>query len=97
MDPNDYDIRMMLHGTEWMIAELLRLTEGLSMQEAGELIEMVHAPVGTLVEDFGNRSSVSNAPRDLWRRKLVEGNAKDGYRLTQSGFASSVGIIRGLL
>lgn len=136
VDPNDYDMRLLLHGTEWMIAELLRLTQGLPMQEAGELIELVHAPVGTLVEDFGNRrlvlpkvtieeellvllhshypaavgtaaihhsmdrrssGSVNNALRDLWKRKLVEGSAKDAYRLTQSGFASAVRIIRRLL
>ena len=26
------------------------------------------------------------ALRALWRRKLLEGGAKEGYRLTQSGF-----------
>ena len=58
VDPNTYDLRMLLHGSEWMIAELLRLTEGVSMQEAGELIEMVQAPVGALVEDFGTHRLV---------------------------------------
>lgn len=58
VDPNAYDQRLVLHGAEWLIAELLRLTQGLTMQEAGELIEMVHAPVGSLVEDFGNRRLV---------------------------------------
>lgn len=58
VDPNDYDQRLVLHGAEWLIAELLRLTQGLTMQEAGELIELVHAPVGSLVEDFGNRRLV---------------------------------------
>lgn len=58
VDPNTYDQRLVLHGVEWMIAELLRLTQGLTMQEAGELIALVNAPVGTLVEDFGNRRLV---------------------------------------
>lgn len=58
VDPNAYDQRMVLHGAEWLIAELLRLTQGLTMQDAGELIEMVHAPVGALVEDFGSRRLV---------------------------------------
>jgi hypothetical protein len=136
VDPNDYDQRLVLHGAEWLIAELLRLTQGLTMQEAGELIEMVHAPVGTLVEDFGTRrlvlpklnienellvllhshypayvsaaailsslnrrskGSVQNALRDLWNNKAIEGNAKEGYRLTQIGFASAVDIIRAVL
>lgn len=58
VDPNAYDQRLVLHGAEWLIAELLRLTQGLTMQEAGELIEMVFAPVGALVEDFGTRRLV---------------------------------------
>ena len=136
VDPNAYDQRLVLHGAEWLIAELLRLTQGLTMQEAGELIEMVHAPVGTLVEDFGTRrlvlpkltiedevlvllhshypkvvsegeiqsslnrrskGSVTNTLRDLWKRKSVEGSAKEGYRLTQLGFASAVAIVRKVL
>jgi hypothetical protein len=58
IDPNPYDQRMVLHGAEWIITELLRLTQGLKMQEAGELIEMVNAPVGALVEDLGGRRLV---------------------------------------
>jgi hypothetical protein len=58
IDPNDYDQRLTLHAAEWLIAELLRLTQGLTMQEAGELIEMVNAPVGALVEDFPTRRLV---------------------------------------
>ena len=133
VDPNAYDVRMLLHGAEWMIAELLRLTQGLSMQEAGVLIEMVQAPIATVVEDFAarrlvlpklvmvdeilvllhshypeqvpanrihssmnrrNAGSVTNTLRDLWKRKLVEGSAKEGYRLTQLGFSSAVGVIQ---
>jgi hypothetical protein len=133
VDPNAYDQRLVLHGAEWLIAELLRLTQGLTMQEAGELIEMVHAPVGALVEHFRsrrlvlpklniegellvllhshypayvpvadimsslnrrNKGSVTNTLRDLWSRKLVEGSKKEGYRLTQLGFSSALGIIR---
>jgi hypothetical protein len=133
VDPNTYDQRMLLHGAEWMIAELLRLTQGLSMQEAGELIEFVHMPLGVLVEDFGNRrlvlhnliieeellvllhshypefvpvknirasmsrrssGSVNNTLRDLWKKRRVEGSTKEGYRLTQLGFTSAVGVIQ---
>jgi hypothetical protein len=132
VDPNTYDLRMLLHGSEWIIAELLRLTQGVTMQEAGELIEMVHAPVGSLVEDFGNRrlvlpdltiegevlvllhshypayvpvvdilssmnrrnqGSVTNTLRELWKKKQVEGSAKEGYRLTQLGFSAALRII----
>lgn len=133
VDPNAYDQRMVLHGAEWLIAELLRQTQGLTMQEAGDLIEMVHAPVGALVEDFGNRrlvlptlniegellvllhshypahvpepdimsslnrrssGSVTNALRDMWKRKLVEGSKREGYRLTQLGFNAALPIIK---
>ncbi|MGB7331773.1 MAG: hypothetical protein WBD25_10320 [Terriglobales bacterium] len=133
IDSNEYDQRLTLHGAEWFLAELLRLAQGLTMQEAGELIEMVHAPVGALVEDFPNRrlvlpdlnieeellvllhshypayvpvadiksslnrrneGSVANSLRDLWGRKLAEGSAKEGYRLTQLGFNATLPIIR---
>ncbi len=136
VDPNTYDVRLLLHGAEWVIAELLRLTQNLPMQEAGELIEMVHAPVGTLVEDFGTRrlvlpklkisdellvllhshypervpvsnirssmnrrsaGSVDNELRALWSNKMVEGNAAEGYRLTQTGFDAAVLIIQKIL
>jgi hypothetical protein len=136
VDPNAYDQRLVLHGAEWLIAELLRLTQGLTMQEAGELIEMVHAPVSTMVENFGSRrlvladlpieaevlvllhshypayvsvddilaslnrrseGSVTKMLRELWKQKLLEGSKKEGYRLTQLGFASAVDIIRGVL
>jgi hypothetical protein len=136
VDPNTYDQRMLLHGAEWIIAELLRNTQGLTMQEAGELIEMVHTPVSTMVEDFGtrrlvlpklnieeeilvllnshypaavpveqiyaslnrrNKYSVNNMLRSLWKVKLIEGSAKDGYRLTQLGFNAAGDVVREIL
>ncbi|HEY6293076.1 MAG TPA: hypothetical protein VI455_16110 [Terriglobia bacterium] len=122
-----------MHGAEWIIAELVRLTQGLTMQQAGELIDMVHAQIGALVEDFGSqrlvlpklniegevlvllhsyypalvaadriraslnrrsKGSVTNALRELWKKKSVEGSTKEGYRLTQLGFSSAVAIIK---
>jgi hypothetical protein len=40
------------------MAELLRQAQGLSMEEAGKLIEVVHAPVGRLVEEIDGRRIV---------------------------------------
>jgi hypothetical protein len=58
VDPNTYDLRYLLHGAQWLIAELLRNVSGLKMEESGQLIEMVYAPVGQLVQDTGFRKLV---------------------------------------
>ncbi len=44
-----------------------------------------------------NAGSVRNALRDLHHQKLAHGNAKDGYHLTQSGYAAAVTTIGTLL
>jgi len=132
VDPNSYDLRFGLHAAQWILAELLRNVSGLTMQEAGQLINMVSAPVGELVEDTGFRrlvlhdvkspaeevlillhshygtvtslktvleslnrrteKEVRNALASLWRRKLVDGSAKEGYVLTAKGFNQAVAL-----
>ncbi len=132
VDPNSYDLRFTLHGAQWLLAELLRQVSGLTMQEAGQLINMVNAPVGELVEDTGFRrlvlhdvkspaeevlillhshygavisfqtvkdslnrrrdKDVRNALGSLYRRKLIDGSAKDGYVLTGKGFNEAVAL-----
>jgi len=58
VDPNLYDLRYLLHGAQWLIAELLRNISGMRMEESGQLVEMVYAPVGQLVQDTGFRKLV---------------------------------------
>ena len=133
VDPNRYDLHYLLHGAQWILAELLRNISGLSMQEAGQLINMVNAPVGGLVDDTGFRrlvrpdveateeilillhggygtitslrtvreslnrrtdKQVRNALGSLWKRKLIDGSAKEGYVLTASGFDQALKVIR---
>lgn len=53
VDTNTHDLGFAHHGAAWITAELLRHATGVSMQEAGALIELVQAPVGTLVEEIG--------------------------------------------
>ena len=125
----------MYQGAAWITAELLRHATGISMQEAGTLVELIQAPVGTLVEEInGTRlvladvsvrtetlillhshfpdavpiasilrnlsrrsgSTVRNRLRDLHAEKLVHGDAKSGYRLTQTGHAAAVAEIKAL-
>src|SRR5207249_2219977 len=52
IDPNSFDLAFINQGASWIMAELLRNASGISMQEAGALIELVQAPVGTLVEEI---------------------------------------------
>jgi hypothetical protein len=52
VDPNAFDLALSHQAAAWLMAELLRNASGVSMQEAGALIQLVQAPVGTLVEEI---------------------------------------------
>ena len=52
VDTNTHDLAFIHQGAAWISAELLRLATGVSMEEAGELIELVQTPVGTLIEEI---------------------------------------------
>lgn len=52
VDPNTFDLAFLHQSAAWIMAELVRSASGVSMQEAGALIELVQAPVGTLVEEI---------------------------------------------
>lgn len=58
VDPNSYDLRFLLHGAQWIVAELLRVASKVTMAEAGRLIEQIHEPVGSLIDDYGDRPLV---------------------------------------
>ncbi|XHS78117.1 hypothetical protein ACFJGW_20705 [Burkholderiaceae bacterium UC74_6] len=53
VDTNTHDLAFAHQAAAWIAAELLRHATGVSMQEAGALIELVQAPIGTLVEEIG--------------------------------------------
>jgi hypothetical protein len=135
VDPNTFDLAFAHQGAAWIIAEMTRTASGLTMQQAGELIELVQAPVGSLVEEIdGTRlvhadlsvggeilvllhshypkaiplanittsmkarsaGSVQNRLSKMRAEKLVHGDAKSGYRLTQAGHAAAVAEIKSL-
>jgi hypothetical protein len=135
VDPNTYDLAFLHQGAAWIIAELLRTISGKSMKEAGEMVELVQAPVGTLVEEIDGtrlvfadvsiptellillhshypqyvlitdirkslkaRSSgaVQNCLSKMAAQKLVFGDGKKGYRLTQKGYQEAVGCMERL-
>lgn len=54
VDVNVHDLAYVYQGAAWITAELLRYATGISMDEAGALIQLVQAPVGTLVEEIGD-------------------------------------------
>jgi hypothetical protein len=59
LDPSGFDLRLLHQGAQWIVAELLRTVSGLQMAEAGAFVEMVQAPAGGLVEDFGGKKLVT--------------------------------------
>lgn len=58
VDPNSYDLRFLLSGAQWILAELVRLASGLSMESAGKAIDLINAPIGALVEEVAGRRIV---------------------------------------
>jgi hypothetical protein len=52
IDPNTVDLGFIHHAAAWIMAELIRSATGITMQEAGALIELIQMPVGELVEEI---------------------------------------------
>lgn len=52
VDPNSYDLAYLHHAASWVLAEFLRQSNGLTMEEAGSLIAQIHAPIDEIVEDI---------------------------------------------
>jgi hypothetical protein len=129
VDPNSCDLAFINQAAAWIMAELLRCASGVTMEEAGSLIELVQAPVGSLVEEIDgirmvhaevsarcelllllhsfypdrvqlagivksmrarSPASVRNRLGEMRNEKLVYGDPKSGFRLTQAGHAAAV-------
>ena len=54
VDPNVWDLQFLHAGAQWILTELLRLSQNISMSEAGKLVAQIQMPVGGLVQDFGD-------------------------------------------
>jgi hypothetical protein len=52
VDPNSYDLAYLHHAASWLLAEFLRQSSGISMEEAGLLIAQIHAPIDEIVEEI---------------------------------------------
>jgi hypothetical protein len=52
VDPNSYDLAYLHHAASWVLAEFLRQSSGLTMQEAGSLIAQIHAPIDEIIEEI---------------------------------------------
>ena len=133
VDPNTFDLALAHQAAAWIMAELLRNASGVSMQEAGSLIELIQAPIGSLVEEIDgirlvhaetsvkgeilillhshyperitlssilssmlarSPGSVKNRLGELRTAKLVHGDGKTGFRLTQAGHSAAATEIR---
>jgi len=58
VDPNRYDLAYLYHAAQWVMAELIRQCAGITMADAGRIIEYIEAPITLLVEDFGGFQTV---------------------------------------
>jgi len=133
VDPNTFDLAFIHQAAAWVMAELVRNASGVTMQEAGAFIELVQAPVGTLVEEIDgirlvhadvsvrgellillhshypervtvtnilggmkarSPGTVRNRLNELRTEKLLHGDSKIGYRLTQAWYSAALQQIR---
>jgi hypothetical protein len=53
VDPNTIDLALTAHGSAWIMSELVRIATGVSMDEAGRVIEFLQMPLDDIVEDIG--------------------------------------------
>jgi hypothetical protein len=135
VDPNTADLAYLHQASAWIMAELVRNASGVTMEEAGTLIELLQTPVGSLVEEIDgtrlvhattsvrgeimillhsqypervplpsilaslrtrNSGSVRSRLAEMRNEKLLHGDGKTGYRLTQSGHTAAVNEINAL-
>lgn len=52
VDPNTYDLAFLNQGAAWIMAEMIRNSSSITMEEAGDLVELIQTPIGTLVEEI---------------------------------------------
>ena len=63
VDANTHDLATVHQGAVWIMSELLREASGITMEQAGRLIQRIQAPLGTLVEEIdGVRLVHANIP-----------------------------------
>jgi hypothetical protein len=58
VDPNRYDLRLLVNCAQWVLTEIVRTVGSISMEEAGKLVEFVQMPASEIVEDFGTHRLV---------------------------------------
>lgn len=54
VDPNTIDLATAHQNAVWILAELVRHAQGISMQEAGHLLKQLELPVNPLIEEIGD-------------------------------------------
>jgi|SRR5579862_3771626 hypothetical protein len=52
IDPNSIDLSYAHHAASWIMAEMVRISTAVTMEEAARLISLLQVPVGELVEEI---------------------------------------------
>lgn len=98
VDTNIHDLVLAHQSAAWISAELLRHATGVSMQEAGAVVELIHAPVGTLVEEIdGTRVVHADVPVRTEILILLHSHYPDAVpfkRVTESLSRRNAGTVR---
>ena len=89
IDPNRFDLALAHQGASWIMAELLRNATAISMHEAGALIELIQAPVGTLVEEIDG-TSIVHADTSVKGEILILLHSRFPERVPQSTILSAL-------
>lgn len=89
IDPNRFDLALAHQGAAWIMAELLRNASSISMHEAGVLIELIQAPVGSLVEEIDG-TRIVHAQTSVKGELLILLHSHFPERASQSSILSAL-------
>ena len=58
-DTSIYDLKYIYASARWLLAELVRIVTGSSMDMAGDIINEINLPIGGYIEDFGDKTLIT--------------------------------------
>ncbi len=105
IDPNVMDLKYVLSGCQWILAELIRVYSGNNPGEASKLIEAILIPPSEVIEDFGSFKTVLHRNITSTKELLillysyypnyvsVEQIYKDMKRRTKNTVFASIGVL----
>ena len=58
VDPNVYDLKYLYECSQWILSEIVRQVMTSNMTLAGKIVELIHIPISSCIEQLGDRKLV---------------------------------------